>query len=518
MHRSAAQSSRVGGRPWLGPRSLGALLMALALGLSTGLSIPVTASARTSALSSGTQPNLQAAGEAKKSASKKKKKRKSEASRSESRTQTTATKRSKKRKAAAAAAAAAAAGGAAVAISASSPALANADAKPRSRGIPASAQQAGVAEARLIEIYQHIGRGKTLAALQLAESLVRDHPNFQLAHLIYGDLLSSRSRSISKLGEVPDTTARLAAPQLADLREESRKRIQALTERPPEGTIPSAFIGLSARNRHAIAVDVSRSRLYLLENTPQGLRLVGDYYVSVGKAGVEKFAEGDLRTPLGVYFLNSSLNPSTLKDLYGAGAITLNYPNPLDTRRGKSGSGIWLHGTPQAQFSRAPQATDGCVVVTNSDFLRILNAVELRNTPIVVAQSLNWAAPAALQAERAAFMAAFGAWSGAKAQGRVSDWLGTYAPDFRSYEKTLREWYPGQEAQIRAQIGLALEARDLSMIWWKDAPGAQQPVEAMVLTFTEARVGPNARAPQTIRQYWVKTANQWKIAFEGALQ
>ena len=35
---------------------------------------------------------------------------------------------------------------------------------------------------------------------------------------------------------------------------------------------------LAPRYKHAIAVDASRSRLYLFENTDKGLKLVADYY------------------------------------------------------------------------------------------------------------------------------------------------------------------------------------------------------------------------------------------------
>ena len=63
----------------------------------------------------------------------------------------------------------------------------------------------GRAEARLIEIYQLIGNAQHREALKQAESLVRDHPNFQLAHLVYGDLLSQQTRPVRRLGDVPDT-------------------------------------------------------------------------------------------------------------------------------------------------------------------------------------------------------------------------------------------------------------------------------------------------------------------------
>ena len=70
---------------------------------------------------------------------------------------------------------------------------------------------------------------------------------------------------------------------LEELRNESRQRVDAQRSRPPANTIPAQFLELSPRSRHAIAVDASRSRLYLFENTGKGLQLVADYYASVGK-------------------------------------------------------------------------------------------------------------------------------------------------------------------------------------------------------------------------------------------
>jgi L,D-transpeptidase YnhG len=70
------------------------------------------------------------------------------------------------------------------------------------------------------------------------------------------------------IGDVPDTTLPGPAMHAAGrLREESQVRLRALRERPPEGTVPTQFLTLSSQRRHAIAVDASRSRLYLFENT-----------------------------------------------------------------------------------------------------------------------------------------------------------------------------------------------------------------------------------------------------------
>src|SRR5690606_33752444 len=210
-------------------------------------------------------------------------------------------------------------------------------------------------------------------------------------------------RPVRAFGDVPDTAARSSAQLLTDLREESLLRMRALRERPPAGAIPAQFLQLSARSRHAIAIDTSRARLYLFENGPQGLKLLADYYISVGKSGTDKEAEGDLRTPLGVYYVTSNLDPKSLRDFYGAGALPINYPNPYDARRGRTGSGIWLHGTPPSQFARSPKATDGCVVLANPDLKRIIRTVEVRTTPVLIATSLRWVPPASVAAEGQGF-------------------------------------------------------------------------------------------------------------------
>lgn len=368
----------------------------------------------------------------------------------------------------------------------------------------------GVAEARLITVYKLIGQGKNRQALAEAETLVRNHPNFQLAQLVYGDLLSGQTRPVRMLGDAPAAMAAAAGPALAELREESALRLKALRERPPAGTVPSQLLALSQRNKHVIAVDASRARLYLFENTgAQGLKLVADYYISIGKSGIEKAAEGDLRTPLGVYFITSHLDRKSLKEFYGSGALPINYPNPYDTIRGKTGSGIWLHGTPPSQFSRAPKATDGCVVLANPDLEHLIRTVEVRSTPVVIAPTLQWVSPATLKNQRTAFEQTLTAWQAARASGNLSKVVPFYTADFTSNGKTFDQWLPSLEREVAAGAGRPVQTKDLSVLHWKDI------AETMVVTFAE--LPPQARTGPTRRQYWIKVQGQWKIFFEGVI-
>ncbi len=380
---------------------------------------------------------------------------------------------------------------------------------PASPAAPAVPVDPGLAEHRLIEIYRLVARSESRQALEQAQNLVRDYPNFQLAQLVYGDLLSARIRQVQTVGDVPQPVSKEAAAALGDLRDESQLRLRALRERPPAGALPSQFLALSSRNRHAIAVDASRSRLYLFENKASGLTLIADYYISIGKSGYEKKTEGDARTPLGVYFITGSLSRQSLKDFYGSGALPINYPNELDSRRGKTGSGIWLHGTPANQFARPPQATDGCVVLANPDLAQIIRTVQTRTTPVVIAPVLQWIAPNVARQESKPFEAALAAWQSAKSRGNMEQVLGFYSPDFQSNGKTLAEWAPGLRSQLDKTRGRAIEFKDLSMLRWTDA------ADTMVVTFGEVAEG--SRTGPTRRQYWERQRGQWKIFYEGVI-
>jgi L,D-transpeptidase YnhG len=374
----------------------------------------------------------------------------------------------------------------------------------------------GQAEASLIRIYQLISQGERREALKQAESLVRDHPNFHLANLVLGDLLSISSRPIRQVGDVPDSNALAASKQLEVLREQSRRRLLALTERPLEGSVPSQFLSLSSQSRHAIAVDASRSRLYLFENKlgkgkdePSRMTLVGDYYISVGLSGVEKVSEGDLRTPVGVYYITSNLDASKLPDLYGAGAFPINYPNALDVQRGKTGSGIWLHGSPSEQFARPPLASEGCVVLSNQDLKALLRKVEIRTTPVVIASALQWVMPGDLDGERQQFNQALEAWRATKSQGDLDQLKTFYSASFDNQGQKLTDWWPRVESEVRSLRTKEVQLKDLSVLNWRDKD------DTMVVTFGEIPSGQSRGV--TKRQYWIREGEAWKIFNEGTV-
>lgn len=379
--------------------------------------------------------------------------------------------------------------------------------KPASNAAPI--QEAGNAEARLIAVYEMFGRGQARPALAKARDLVRDYPNFQLAQLVYGDLLAAQVPPSNALPDTASIAKMRGSPAMAELHEESKRRLQALRERPPANTVPSQFLALSTRSRYAIAVDASRSRLYLFENSDKGLKLTADYYISVGKSGTDKATEGDARTPLGVYYITSSLDPKSLKDFYGAGALPINYPNPYDLRRGKTGGGIWLHGTPPQQFARAPLASDGCVVMANPDLKQLLRKVQIGATPVVTARSLQWITQPQAEKESQSITGAINGWKDARANGNETQLKKFYLPDFQRSSKKSTEGISAVDDEVKYAQGKRVQLKDMSYLHWRDGD------DTMIVTFGEVFEG--EKSGRSRRQYWLRQGTDWKLFHEEIL-
>ncbi|MEX8517924.1 MAG: L,D-transpeptidase family protein [Leptothrix sp. (in: b-proteobacteria)] len=383
------------------------------------------------------------------------------------------------------------------------------DARPSSsRSINSGAPAAP--EARLIEIYRLIGATHSREALTKAESLVNEMPNFQLAQLVYGDLLMAQGSPIEGFGKGALALGGNAAATLSQLQQEAQKRLQALNVKPPAGTVPRSFLHLASTVRHAIAVDTLHSRLYLFENRPSGPVQIASYYVALGRLGTGKAREGDLRTPLGIYFVTGRLDTRELDDFYGAGALPLNYPNEHDRLHGRTGSDIWLHGVPSDQYARPPNSTNGCIVLANDDLRRLWRDLAPVHTPVAIARELDWVDPQSLGNLRKELLTALDNWRQARSAGDIQRTLGFYTPDFRLHDANATDSRRNVERDLLSTGPREREVRDVSLLAWTEEG------ERVVVNFTEHVRGNRNGVGR--RQYWSREGGQWKIYSEGAVE
>lgn len=370
---------------------------------------------------------------------------------------------------------------------------------------PTTYSDAGI-EAQLVRIYAEIEKNKLDTALNLVESLLHQYPNFRLGHLIKGDLLLARTRPISTFGNAAN------APQdrVADLREEAVARLKAYKQKPSQNAVPRYLLQMQPDQKHAVVVDTQKARLYLYENDKGRPRFVADYYISHGKLGAEKMREGDKKTPVGVYHVTTSLPRQKLTDFYGSGAFPINYPNEWDKRQGRNGHGIWLHGTPSDTFSRPPKASDGCVVLANSDLDALAKNLQPGLTPVIISNEIEWLSLDDWQKERAALNKAIDDWRTDWESRDTDRFLRHYSKKFQSGKQGFEE-FAQQKRQVNAgKEWIKVKTGNLSMF---RNPGKE---ELVVVTFEQDYRSNNLSNQMKKRQYWIREDGAWKIIYEGA--
>jgi len=373
--------------------------------------------------------------------------------------------------------------------------------------LPARAQ-ASDPDAMLIDVYKLIAQNKLIPAQQLADALVNAYPTFHLGHLVQGDLFLMHNYPVTTFGAVKDAPS----DKLNDLRAEARMRIKSLSEKPNPELIPRAILQLRDDQKHVLVVDAKRSRLYLYENQAGKPKFVMDYYVSQGKLGVEKMKAGDQKTPLGVYYITSRLKGSKLPDFYGPGALPLNYPNDWDKVNGRSGAGIWVHGTPSDSYSRAPLASDGCLVLTNPDLQKVADTIEVGKTPVIISEHVEFVTQSRWNTERAAAMQQLESWRLDVESKNLTRWLSNYSRNFKSAQgETISTWFDKQQMDMQGIAERSIKLSDISLFYY---PGKEN---MLVSTFTQETINGQTRAISRKRQYWVKEGTRWKIIYEGVL-
>jgi murein L,D-transpeptidase YafK len=356
----------------------------------------------------------------------------------------------------------------------------------------------------LIAVYKDLAANHLSSAQAKADALVEAYPNFHLGHLVRGDLLLMHTHSVTTFG----ATTSGSPEKLKNLRDEAMARLKSLRERPDPRLVPSAVLQLRADQKYALIVDAKRSRLYVYQNQGGQLKFVTDYYISQGKLGVNKLKEGDQKTPVGVYYITGRLAGARLPDFYGTGALPISYPNEWDKLNGRSGSGIWLHGTPSDSYSRPPLSSDGCVVLTNPDLNKLYASVEIGKTPVIISDHVEFIDKAKWDADRNAANKMVEGWRRDVESMNSARLMANYSQQFKSERgENLNAWFVKQQLMAGVR-SISLTLRDLTFFRY---PGQDN---LIVGTFTQdATIGKNKHSVRK-RQYWAKEGAQWKIVSE----
>ncbi len=190
------------------------------------------------------------------------------------------------------------------------------------------------------------------------------------------------------------------------------------------------------RPGYVLVVEKSTQKAYLYA-TNSADRPFKVYPCSTGENRGPKSKRNDKRTPEGVYFTTNSFEKRDLPSIYGAGAVSIDYPNARDRQLGRKGYGIWIHGTNQ---TLKPWDTNGCVVLRNEDIVELSGYISERQTPIIITKEIKFIEKEQIQRERAEIKRLITDWVEAWRRGDIDLYISFYDTGFTAGGKNWRQW------------------------------------------------------------------------------
>lgn len=239
--------------------------------------------------------------------------------------------------------------------------------------------------------------------------------------------------------------------------------LKANTEPPIEKLVPSSLINLGKGpfySNHVFVVDKANRTLIVWEQTDKGYSKIKSFNADFGRMSGDKVAEGDHKTPEGIYFFPKYLPRALLNfqeyGMHNVRAFTMNYPNLFDRREGKTGSGIWLHtlpdNTPLTRGSR------GCVVIRDDDFEEAMKLIKINNTPIMVHDEVKYVTLKEIEVQRNLMVSWLKKWLEAWQSKNLDNYMSFFDKSFRSKRMNWDQWkaYKSNLANEYGEISITI--------------------------------------------------------------
>ncbi len=342
----------------------------------------------------------------------------------------------------------------------------------------------------------------------LARQLSKQFPKFALGHLLSAELEATAAfQDVQAAGLAPMNQ------RLIDLLLEAQSRLQSAqtTIRTPLDTgdetltsLPTSVIQMGKDLASLLIVDLENSTISHVIGNDQAPTLIKQHYVGSGKAGFGKQLEGDNKTPLGVYTITGKRKDSSLPDLYGSGALTLNYPNALDQHLGRTGYGIWIHGVPHAQRSRSPRSSEGCVTMSNDHLLSLMHQIEPSESLVMLTRDLTFSTQRERLAQQSQYRTLFTNYKKAILEDNVQAIAALYDKTHDQSDFTHSPLYKHYLTEI--------DASDLTIIMNPSLHSDTQGNNGQFLVM-RGHYGPEGQYPLAL--YWRQLeSGSWRIATE----
>ena len=365
-------------------------------------------------------------------------------------------------------------------------------------------------ESLLMRSLELISNEKLDQASKVIDELIVLAPNFKLAHLIRGDILTAYSMSIDNFG---GSAIEINSNRVKELKKEAQRRIKGYLILNKNYDQPKFNILPAETDKYLIYVDMDSSRLFVFQNTDGKYFYLSDYYVSIGKNGYGKRFEGDKKTPFGTYFIQEKIQRQLI-DFYGDGAYPLNYPNEYDKVKNFTGSGIWIHGTPKSTYSRPPEASDGCIVLSNNDLVEIKNILNTTGTPIILSNlsiaKLSLRSEENIKEDQKRMLNLINKWKVSWINANYNEFIKFYGNNAMYNNSDFKKWTRAKKIVLKKSKDIKISLNNISIYEYPSKD------EQLRIVFFDQNYESNLiKNTARKKQIWKVENEEWKIIYEG---
>lgn len=277
-----------------------------------------------------------------------------------------------------------------------------------------------------------------------------------------------------------------------------------------EAQIPDCLLSYQfGPEQHILIVEKSSQSLLVYSNYQA--EPVERFTITTGKENGPKLEEGDMKTPEGIYFFRRTLAGDELPkvDDYGEKAFTLNYPNPIDRRESREGSGIWLHGAFDTSKISSPYNSRGCVVMHNGDLVKVSKYIYLNKTPICIYHKIRYDTIENIQKKRDRFINFLRQWKTNWENKNIDGYIKFYDEDFTANGMDLQGFRTYKKQLNRQYRFIKITLSDINIYSFKDY---------FVVMFHQLYISDKNHFYSKKIQYWRDFRNIAKIADEYNFQ
>ena len=362
-------------------------------------------------------------------------------------------------------------------------------------------------EQSLIQAVSDIQQLNHQQALDDTRKLLEQYPTSKVGQMLYADLLLAKAGVLPSIGYGMQQQS-----QRDDLTLEIKQRLSSQQTPADQGLLPDSLLQLADNQPFYLLLDQSQSRLYVYRNEQGKPILEADYFLSIGLKGSGKEKRGDQKTPIGVYHVTQYIDDEALPDLYGKGAFPVNYPNSWDKRHRRTGDGIWLHGTPSYTYNRAPLSSNGCMVVSNPDFINLKKYISPEmNTPVIVVKDIRWIDEGQWMVQQQQMNLLLSEWIKDWENKNHDDYISHYSTtEFNARGRNYQQWSDYKRRVNAAKTFIDVDVSNLSIYRY---PGEE---ELILMQFEQAYSSNNLSVESPKELYWKKQSNGWKIVSEDS--